>query len=219
METTLRAELDTRSSGTPSNDVISTIREVKRVMHLSKHALYRGQIYARPNTAQFTYIRLMDVSSYLNKLLANNAINKHLVKQLKTVETILSHPACEIIPQIHFDLVSDGFCFAISSRAFLLRYFCESVYNLFPHEEVCLNFLNKFYQCLLAHKIPQKTRKLVVAGPQDSGKTSWAYIFHRIIPSQYIASITNKRQFSASMINDTQLVMIDNLCDVTCIFK
>ncbi|CAB4001309.1 Hypothetical predicted protein [Paramuricea clavata] len=55
VETTLCTELDTRSSGTPSNDVISTIRKVEQVMHLSKHALYRGQIYARPNTAQFTY--------------------------------------------------------------------------------------------------------------------------------------------------------------------
>ena len=210
-------------------------------MHLSKHALYRGQIYARPNTAQFTYISLMDVSSYLNKLLANDAINKHLVKHLKTVETILSHPACEIIQQIHFDFnlieVSNGFCFAISSRAFLPnairesnigklsprayipydcssppepRYFREGVYNSFPDEEVRLKFLNKFYQCLLAHKMPQKTRKLVVSGPRDSGKTSWAYVFHRIIPPQYIASVTNERQFSASMINDdTQLVMID----------
>jgi hypothetical protein len=241
VETTLRAELDTRSSGTHSNDVLSIIRKVERVMYLSKHALYRGQIYARPNTAQFTYISLLDVSSYLNKLLANDAINKHLVKHLKTVESILSHPACEIIPQIHFDFnlieVSNGFCFAISSRAFLPnairesnigklsprayipydcssppepRYFREGVYNSFPDEEVRLKFLNKFYQCLLAHKMPQKTRKLVVSGPRDSGKTSWAYVFHRIIPPQYIASVTNERQFSASMINDdTQLVMID----------
>ena len=59
-------------------------------------------------------------------------------------------------------------------------------------------------------KSRKKTRKLVVAGPCDSGKTSWAYVFHRIIPPQYIASITNEGQFSAAMINnDTQLIIID----------
>ena len=111
METTLRTELDTCSSGTPSNDVISTICKVKQVM--------QSRTGYAPNRAQFTYISLMDVSSYLNKLLANDAINKHLVKHLKTVETILSHPACEIIPQIHFDFnlieVSNGFCYFQSS--------------------------------------------------------------------------------------------------------
>ena len=111
VETTLRTELDTCSSGTPSNDVISTICKVKRVM--------QSRTGYAPNRAQFTYISLMDVSSYLNELLANDAINKHLVKHLKTVETILSHPACEIILQIHFDFnlieVSNGFCYFQSS--------------------------------------------------------------------------------------------------------
>ena len=241
VETTLRAEFDTRPSPTPSNQVISTIRKVERVMQLSGHALYRGQIYTRPNNAQFTYVSLMDVSSYLNKLLANDAINEQLVNHFKSVETILSHPACEIVAQIVFDFnlieVSNGFCFAITTRAFLRNavresqicklsprayipydcssppepaYFCQGICNSFPDEHVRLNFLNKFFQCLLAHKIPQKTRKLVVAGPRDSGKTSWAYVFHRIIPPKYIASITNERQFSASIINDdTQLVIID----------
>ena len=58
--------------------------------------------------------------------------------------------------------------------------------------------------------MPQKTRKLVVAGPLDSGKTSWCKVFHRIIPPEYIASVTNEGQFSAAMITDlTQLTIID----------
>lgn len=196
VETALRAEFGTRPSRTPSNQVISTIRKVERVVNLSGHVLYHGQIYARPNNAKFTYVSLMDVSSYLNKLLANDAINEQLVNNLKSVETILSHPAYEIIPQIVFDFnlieVSNSFCFAISTRAFLPNairdcqigklspraylpydcssslepgYFREGIYNSFPDENVRMSFLNKFYQCLLAHKIPQKTRKLVVAGP------------------------------------------------------
>ena len=57
--------------------------------------------------------------------------------------------------------------------------------------------------------MPHKIRKLVVAGPKDSGKTSRASIFHRIIQDK-IASITGEGQFSAAMINKaTQLVLID----------
>ena len=58
--------------------------------------------------------------------------------------------------------------------------------------------------------MPHKTRKLVVAGPRDSGKTSWCNVFHRIIPPECIASVTNEGQFSAAMITETtQLVIID----------
>ena len=45
----------------------------------------------------------MDVGSYLNKLLVNNVLNQQLVKHFKSVETILSHPACEILEQLAFD--------------------------------------------------------------------------------------------------------------------
>ena len=244
VETTRRPNFHPPASDSPSTDVISTIRKVERVMHLSKHALYRGDIYATPDGAQFTYRRLMDVGSYLNKLLVNEAINQQLVKNMKSVQTILSHPACEIIEQLAFDLnlieVSNGVCFDICSRAFIANaiqeanigklsprayipydsstppqplYFRQGLYNSFPDVDVRTNLMNKFYQCLLAHKIPQKTRKLVVAGPRDSGKTSWARILQRIVTPQYIASITNERQFSAAMIKeDTQLVIIDEWC-------
>ena len=69
---------------------------------------------------------------------------------------------------------------------------------------------NKLCQHLLAFSMPHKVRKLVVVGPKDLGKTSWSNIFHRDIPASYIASLTNKRQFSAAMINnETQLVLVD----------
>jgi hypothetical protein len=59
--------------------------------------------------------------------------------------------------------------------------------------------------------MPQKVRKLVVVCPKDSGKTSWANVFHRVVPAESIASITNERQFSASMVtDDTQLVIVDD---------
>ena len=133
--------------------------------------------------------------------------------------------------------VSNGFCFNISRRAFISNainesqigklsprvyvsydcsssphpgYFREGVLNSFPNEEVRLNFLNKFFQCLVPLKMPQKTRKLVVVGPPDSGKTAWASVFHRIVPKEYIVSVTSEHQLSASMITEaTQLVIID----------
>ena len=170
-----------------------------------------------------------------------------MLKHFQTLERILSHPACEIIQQIHFDFhlieVSGGRCFHIPSRKFVpcpipeskhglvsprafIPYQCstppdpgffkDGILNSFPETKVRVNFLNKLYQCLFASQMPQKVRKLVVAGPKDSGKTSWASIFHRIIPPGYIASITNEQQFSASMItNDTQLVFVDEWSENT----
>jgi hypothetical protein len=75
------------------------------------------------------------------------------------------------------------------------------------------NFINKFYQCLLAHKIPQKTRKLVVAGPRDSGKTLWAHIPHALFqPSTSLPSPTSGNFL---LNEDTQLIIIDEWCAST----
>lgn len=232
---------DKTPSAAPCNEVTATIRKIERVMQLCQHGLYCGNIYAKPDDAQLTYVKLMDVTAYLNKLLANNAISEHLIRHFHTIDNILSHPACEIIEQIRFDCnlieVSDGVCFSITDRDFVTNvitqsqigklsprayvpydssteprpgYFREDVYNSFPERQIRVNFLNKFYQCLVASRMPPNTRKLVVAGPRDSGKTSWACVFQRIIPPEYIASITSERQFSASMIIEaTQLVIID----------
>ena len=85
------------------------------------------------------------------------------------------------------------------------RFFEEGVMNSFPDIKTRVNFLNKFYQCLMASRM-----KLVATGLKDSGKTSWAPIFHRLIPAGNIASITSERQFSGTMIKeDTQLVLVD----------
>ena len=224
-----------------SNDVTRTIRQIERVMEICKHALYRSAIYAIPDNAKMTYVRMMDVGTYLNKLLANDALNNALVRNFQAVEKILSHPACEIVQQIEFDFnlieVSNGVCFSINSRRFIPNaipstkigklsprafvpydsstppqpgYFEQGILNSFGELEQRVNFLNKFYQCLVAFKMPQKTRKLVLVGPRDSGKTSWCYVFHRIIPPHCIASVTSEGQFSAAMITDTtQLIVID----------
>ena len=82
------------------------------------------------------------------------------------------------------------------------KYFRESILNSFPEDYDRANFLNKFYQCLMAGRMPHKVRKLVA---KDSGKTTWASVFLGIIPMKFVASITQEAQFSLSMINeDTQ---------------
>ena len=63
---------------------------------------------------------------------------------------------------------------------------------------------------LNCYKFSQKCRKLVVAGPRDSLKSTWASVFLSIVPFRYIASITKERTFSTAMINsDIQLVFLD----------
>ena len=89
-------------------------------------------------------------------------------------------------------------------------YFKESIENSFPNLATRINFLNKYYQCLTVGKFPHKCPKLVVAGPRDSGKSTWASVFLSIIPVRYIASITKEKVFSTAMTNsDTQLVVLD----------
>ena len=64
--------------------------------------------------------------------------------------------------------------------------------------------------------MPHKTRKLVVYGPKDSGKTSWFHVFLGVIPMKFIASITSEKQFAASMItNDSQLILLDEWSEHT----
>ena len=79
--------------------------------------------------------------------------------------------------------------------------------NLFPDPETRVNFLNKFYQCLMAGKMPHKVRKLVMHEPKDSGKTNWINV---------LLSITQERQFATAMFEEnTQLVVLDEWSEYT----
>ena len=87
--------------------------------------------------------------------------------------------------------------------------FAEGVNNSLPVLEERVNVLNKFYQCLVVGWMPRETRKLVLAGPENSGKTSWAAIFHRIMPADKCIHVTSK--LLAGMVQkDTHLVIIDD---------
>ena len=241
LDTPEKVDIQPPCLSSTTGDVTATIRKIERLMKVCDHALYRSHVYAKPAKATVTYSKMMDVKSYLHKLLANEPLRESIIKHFQLLEHILSHPACEVIQQLKFELdlieVSNGYCFTVSGRKFIPcpilecdvgntsprcfipydhttppepKFFKEGILNSFPDIEARVNFLNKLYQCLMAGKMPHKVRKLVVCGPRDSGKTSWACIFHRIINADNIASITSERQFSASMINDdTELVFLD----------
>ena len=63
---------------------------------------------------------MMDVESYINKLMISDIIWEETVKFAKRIILIMCHPECEVIKQIKFnwDLieVKDGKCCSISNR-------------------------------------------------------------------------------------------------------
>ena len=96
------------------------------------------------------------------------------------------------------------------------KFFKQRILNSFPDPETRVNFLNKFYRCLMAGKILHKVQKLVVHGPKDSEKTGWINLLLGIIPMTDVASVTQERQFATAMIEEhTQLVVLDEWSEYT----
>ena len=79
-ETTFSPDVNTVQPVFQRNEITATIRKMARVMHICHHILYRSAIYTTPDNAKTTYVRMMDVSSYLNKLLVNAALNNDLLR-------------------------------------------------------------------------------------------------------------------------------------------
>ena len=224
-----------------TNTVAAVIKKIEKGMKLCDHALFQSQVYAKPQGAKFTYVLMMDITSYLHKLLSNDYLKHSIMKHFQMLEKFIGYPACEVIQQLQFDVdlieVANRFCFSIQNRHFIAcpitesmcgkmsprafvpydcstppdpGYFREAILNSFKDPAIRVNFMNKFYQCLIAYRMPHKVKKLFVAGPRDSGKTCWANIFHRVVPAESIATITKEHRFSAAMLtDDTQLVIVD----------
>ena len=96
------------------------------------------------------------------------------------------------------------------------KYFRSSVINSFEDPKERVNFLNKFFQCLMCGRMPQKVKKLVVMRPKDCGKTTWASVFLSIIRKKFIASIIQENQFSCALIDeDTQIIFLDEWAERT----
>ena len=96
------------------------------------------------------------------------------------------------------------------------KYFRESVINSFEDPKERVNLLNKFLQCLMCGRMPQKVKKLVVMGSKDSGKITWSSVFLGIIRRKFTASVTQENQFSCAMIDeDKQIIFLDEWAERT----
>ena len=111
------------SFGDSNSELLQVIKKLGLMMSSLGHALYKGDIYVKPPSAKFTYVLMMDVESYINKLMISDVIGEEIVKFAKRIIEIMCHPECEVIKQIKFnwDLieVKDGKCFSISNRDFI----------------------------------------------------------------------------------------------------
>ena len=95
-------------------------------------------------------------------------------------------------------------------------YFSHSILNSFPEVPKRVEFLNKFYQCLLYGQLPHKAKKLVVCGANNSGKCSWARIIFGLMNRSKIISVTKEKTFDFSMVDeDTELISIDEWSENT----
>ena len=69
------------------------------------------------------FVHMIDVTSYLHRLMANKQLRDKILQHFNAIHKFLSHPACQIIPQVEFDLdlieVLNGYCFSIKSRLFI----------------------------------------------------------------------------------------------------
>ena len=106
-------------------EVVSTINKIQRTMKVLNHALHRGEIFGMTSGAKYAYVYLMDVETWLHKMLVSDELKESIVKHRSAVEALLCHPSCEIIEQLKFDydlievMSLEGTCFKITERAFI----------------------------------------------------------------------------------------------------
>ena len=126
------------------------------------------------------------------------------------VKTLLeANDIGKVSPRIYYD-----FTVKITSRDG--GYFSYSILNSSPEVPKRVEFLNKFYQCLLYGQLPHKAMKLVVCGTNNSGKSSWARIFLGTMNRLKIVSVTKEKTFDLSMVDeDTKLIFIDEWSEKT----
>ena len=65
---TVAVELDSGS------EVVSTINKIQRKMKVLNYTLHQGEIYGMPPGAKYAYVYLMDVETYLHKMLVSDEL-------------------------------------------------------------------------------------------------------------------------------------------------
>jgi hypothetical protein len=93
MESRLTAHIDGAVLSSTTDELSATIAKIGQLMKISNHALHRGDVYAKPTTdATTAYLKMMDVGSYIKKLLVNEVLRAKILKHMTTLIKILSHP-------------------------------------------------------------------------------------------------------------------------------
>ena len=66
------------------------------------------------------------------------------------------------------------------------------------------------YQLLLTNKYPFKSKKMVLVGPSNSGKTSWIAPILKMMDMDNVATVTREGKFAAHMLRpETELLFVD----------
>ena len=202
------------------------------------HKLYRGEIFAKVPESLYTYHLLDPVDVYIEKMKGNLEAKAILLEQGKGVIRVLSSRNCCVIKQLEFNTdvfeISGGHFYDISKRKFINwkavpnvsprkyflyditkephpQYFIDSIKNSWPNLIQSTRFLNKFLQCLSVRRMDHKSKKLVVVGPKDCGKTTWFALIKACLTSpKRVAVITNEGSFAFSQVNeDTEIINMD----------
>ena len=62
--------------GDSDNEIIQVRKKINATMMSLGHALYKGDVYMKPPTAKFTYVLMMNVESYVNKIMVSDAVGR-----------------------------------------------------------------------------------------------------------------------------------------------
>ena len=100
-------QINTYLLTSPPSDLENAIEMIQKAMFYFGNALYHGGVYGRPKEAKYTHVYMMQVDSYLHKLLASELLQDPIMKHQREIEKYPSSHDCTIIPQIefHFNLI------------------------------------------------------------------------------------------------------------------
>ena len=97
-----------------------------------------------------------------------------------------------------------------------MGYFSQSITNSLPEVPKYVEFLNKFYQCLLYGQLPHKAKNLVVCGSNNSGNVLWERTLFGLMNRLKIVSVMKQKTSDLSMVDeDTDLIFIDEWSENT----
>ena len=69
---------DSTPAFTSTTHFTETLKKSERLMHICDHHLHHGHIYSMPPEARMTFVKMMDVESYLNKLMRSEKTSSNI---------------------------------------------------------------------------------------------------------------------------------------------